>query len=68
MKPVVPAEAMAVTSAGHPKDSFCLACYDGRYPVAYDPALDKEIIERRRKRVESLGESLDNEKRQIKLL
>ncbi|MBL9167697.1 MAG: amidophosphoribosyltransferase [Verrucomicrobiales bacterium] len=57
-----------VQATGHPKSSFCMACYDGVYPVAYDQSLDKEIIERRRKRFESLGEALDKEKRQIKLL
>ena len=57
-----------VRATGHDKSSFCMACYDGRYPVAYDPSLDKEIIERRRRSFESLGESLDKERRQIKLL
>jgi amidophosphoribosyltransferase len=57
-----------VQATGHSKSSFCMACYDGVYPVAYDQSLDKEIIERRRKRFESLGEALDKEKRQIKLL
>lgn len=57
-----------VQATGHPKSSFCMACYDGVYPIAYDQSLDKEIIERRRKRFESLGDALDKEKRQIKLL
>jgi amidophosphoribosyltransferase len=57
-----------VQATSHPKSSFCMACYDGVYPVAYDQGLDKEIIERRRKRFESLGEAMDKEKRQIKLL
>lgn len=57
-----------VAATRHPKSAFCLACYDGVYPVAYDQSLDKEIIERRRKRFESLGEALDKDRRQIKLL
>ena len=51
-----------------PKDNFCMACYDGKYPVAFDPDLDKEIIERRRSRTEGLVEGLDQEQKQIKLL
>jgi len=57
-----------VKATGQPTDSFCLACYDGEYPVEYDPTVDKHIMERRRARVESLGESLANEERQPKLL
>jgi hypothetical protein len=45
-----------------------MACYDGRYPVPYDPLADKHIIERRRARVESLGEALVKEELQPKLL
>jgi amidophosphoribosyltransferase len=57
-----------VRATGHPASAFCMACYDGRYPVDFDPHLDKEIIERRRERFESLGEALAKDKRQIKLL
>ncbi|HAM73585.1 MAG TPA: amidophosphoribosyltransferase [Verrucomicrobiales bacterium] len=57
-----------VKSTGIDRSAFCMACYDGVYPVAYDPTLDKEIIERRRSRFESLGEALDKEKKQIQLL
>ena len=56
-----------VKATGLPAQDFCMACYDGRYPVPYDPAVDKEINERRR-RIESLGESLTKDERQIKLL
>jgi len=55
-------------ATGLPKNSFCLACWDGDYPVAYDPATDKEIIERRRSRVESLRDSLARDGQQIRLL
>ncbi|HXI53819.1 MAG TPA: amidophosphoribosyltransferase [Candidatus Saccharimonadales bacterium] len=57
-----------VQATGLPADSFCMACYDGNYPVPYDPKADKHIMERRRSRVESLGESLAKEEMQIKLL
>jgi amidophosphoribosyltransferase len=57
-----------VKATGLPKRSFCLACYDGNYPVAYDPNVDKSIMERRRSRVESLGEELAKEDLQPKLL
>ncbi len=57
-----------VSSTGLPRDQFCMACYDGRYPVQYDPVLDKHIMERRRARVETLGESVAKEDQQRKLL
>jgi amidophosphoribosyltransferase len=57
-----------VKATGLPKDSFCLACYNGEYPVQYDPLVDKHIIERRRHRHETLGEALEKEELQIKLL
>jgi amidophosphoribosyltransferase len=57
-----------VKATGLPADSFCMACYDGNYPVPYDPLLDKQIIERRRNRMEGLGEALAKEEMQIKLL
>jgi amidophosphoribosyltransferase len=57
-----------VKATGLSKDSFCLACYNGDYPVQYDPLVDKHIIERRRTRHETLGEALEKEELQIKLL
>ena len=51
-----------------PKNSFCMACYDGDYPVKFHPGTDKEIIERRRSRSESFGDSLQREQAQIRLL
>jgi hypothetical protein len=44
-----------------------MACYDGDYPVPYDPSVDKHIIERRTSRVASLTESLAKDRAQIKL-
>lgn len=57
-----------VAATGHPKSSFCMACYDGNYPVSYDPLVDKHIMERRRSRAESLGETIESERLQGKLL
>ncbi len=57
-----------VAATGLPKSSFCMACYDGDYPVAFDPSVDKHIIERRSGRVTSLSETLAQERAQIKLL
>ncbi len=36
-----------VRATGQPKESFCLACFTGDYPVPVDPNIDKHIIERR---------------------
>ncbi len=57
-----------VKATGLPAKSFCMACYDGNYPVPYDPAVDKHIIERRNGRHPTLAESLAKERAQIKLL
>jgi amidophosphoribosyltransferase len=61
-------EAGMVKATGLPADSFCMACYNGKYPVPYDEQVDKHIIERRRARIESLTEGLEKESMQIKLL
>ena len=57
-----------VNATGLDKKSFCMACYDGNYPVPYDPKTDKHIMERRRSRVEGLAEALAKDEKQIKLL
>ena len=57
-----------VKATGLKKESFCMACYDGQYPVPYDPKTDKHIMERRRARVEGLAEALAKDEKQIKLL
>jgi amidophosphoribosyltransferase len=57
-----------VKATGLPANGFCMACYDGDYPVAYDAALDKHIIESRKHRVSSLAEAVAQEKAQIDLL
>lgn len=57
-----------VKATGLPANSFCMACYDGKYPVPFNPSLDKHIIERRNGRIASFSDSLAKEKAQIKLL
>jgi len=51
-----------------PANGFCMACWDGKYPVPYDPATDKEIHENRRVRVENLRELITRDGDQIRLL
>jgi amidophosphoribosyltransferase len=57
-----------VKATGLPANAFCMACYDGNYPVPFDPAVDKHIIERRNGRSSSVADSLAKERAQIKLL
>ena len=57
-----------VQATGLPADAFCLACYDGHYPVPFDPATDKLAIERRNGRRPGLADALVRERAQIKLL
>lgn len=47
-----------VKATNLPARDFCLACFTGDYPVAYDPKMDKLILEQRQKRIESLAPSL----------
>lgn len=37
-----------VRATGLAKDSFCMACFNGEYPVPYDSAFDKLVMEKRR--------------------
>jgi amidophosphoribosyltransferase len=57
-----------VAATGLPANGFCMACYDGDYPVHYDPTLDTHIIENRKNRVSSLAEAIAHDKAQIELL
>jgi amidophosphoribosyltransferase len=57
-----------VRATGLPKENFCMACYDGNYPVPYDPLVDKHIMERRRASIPRIGEELAKEELQAKLL
>lgn len=43
-----------VRATGLPRESFCMACYDGNYPVSFDPSTDKHVIERRNGRTPSV--------------
>jgi amidophosphoribosyltransferase len=61
-------QAGLVKATGLPRKSFCMACYDGDYPVAYDPLVDKHIMERRRDHAQGLGEELARDELQAKLL
>jgi amidophosphoribosyltransferase len=61
-------QAGMVKATGLAKESFCMACYDGNYPVPYDPVLDKHIIERRKRQAQTLGEAVEKDSEQIKLL
>lgn len=57
-----------VKATGLPQNSFCMACYDGDYPVPYDPMMDKHIMEKRGALAQGLGEELTREEMQVKLL
>ncbi len=43
-------QAGMVRATGLAEDGFCLACFNGDYPVPVDPKLDKFIMERRQGR------------------
>ncbi len=57
-----------VKATNLPRASFCMACYDGDYPVPYDPRLEKNVMERRRASFETLGESVAKDTQQPRLL
>ncbi len=57
-----------VKATGLPANQFCMACYDGRYPVAFDPTLDKLSLERRNGRARGWLDALAEEQAQIRLL
>ena len=61
-------QAGMIKATGLPASAFCMACYDGNYPVAFDPAAGKHSIERRNGRRGGLSEAVAREKAQIKLL
>ncbi len=44
-----------VRATGQPFSDFCLACFNGEYPVPVDPNIDKHVMERRGRRVNLLG-------------
>ncbi len=57
-----------IAATGGKAGDFCLACYDGDYPVPYSPALEKHVMERRAKRVEGFGAAFEEDSRQPTLL
>ncbi len=57
-----------IKATGQDQSAFCMACYDGKYPVAFDPLLDKSIMERRKRLTQTLGEGATLENAQYKLL
>jgi amidophosphoribosyltransferase len=57
-----------IEATGLPATSFCMACYDGNYPVPYDPGMNKHTIERRNGRLPAFSDALAKERAQIKLL
>ena len=61
-------QAGMVKATGLAANTFCMACYNSDYPVPFDPAVNKHIIERRSRRTPGLAEALAGEKAQIKLL
>jgi amidophosphoribosyltransferase len=44
-----------VRATGRKVNEFCLACFNGNYPLPVDPALDKFIMERRESRAKALA-------------
>jgi amidophosphoribosyltransferase len=61
-------QAGMIKATGLPANSFCMACYDGNYPVPFDPAVNKHIIERRNGRLPGFANAVAREKAQFKLL
>jgi len=57
-----------IKATGHKKDGFCLACYDGNYPVPFDKKLNKDIMEKRRTKKENLGASIAREQSEPRFL
>jgi len=45
-----------VRAIGLPENHFCLACFNGDYPVPFDPELDKFIMEHRKAHSHLLNE------------
>ena len=48
-----------VRATSKPENDFCLACFNGKYPVSVNPELDKLVFERRHLRSESLVSAED---------
>ncbi len=48
-----------IRAIGQPASAFCMACFTGKYPVPFDPELDKFIMEKRREREHGLAPQSD---------
>ena len=48
-----------VRATGHEANRFCMACFNGDYPVAFDEKFDKLIMEKRRGKVRLLEPPTD---------
>ncbi len=57
-----------VRATGQKEDAFCMACFNGNYPVPVDPNLDKHIMERRQQRGVNLLASSDEHPQLFDLL
>ena len=44
-----------IRATGLPRDSFCVACFTGDYPIPVDPELHKYIMEQRQRRSRQLA-------------
>ena len=51
-----------VKATGKEEKAFCLACFNGDYPVPVDPTVDKFIMERRAQRANLLAEQDEHPK------
>jgi amidophosphoribosyltransferase len=49
-----------IRATGLPKNHFCLACFNGQYPVPIDSELDKFLIERRKARSRLLSDPVSH--------
>lgn len=56
-----------VDASGGGAEKFCMACYDGNYPVPYDANFTKDIIETRTHSSSSLVDQIDVQKLQMEL-
>jgi amidophosphoribosyltransferase len=56
-----------VQATGGGNHHFCMACYDGDYPVTYDSTFTKEVNEQRTYQSPSLVDQLDSYQQQMNL-
>ena len=56
-----------VRATGRPASQFCMACYDGDYPVPFDNKFHKHVIETRNGHTISLVDGIETETKQVPL-